>query len=95
MKKEKTKTYDANNLHEIEDDGLPCDMKMEIESAIRSGREAEIEYRAMWESNEQKTHLTYFPEAGRGGLCEGGNTNWTDCSDLKSMLTITDEKWSN
>lgn len=87
-----------DNLPDDQPYALPCDMASEITEALRSGRETHIDYRREWEYSQEATHFIYFPTAGRGGACEGGNTDWTDCDgldDLAERWANYDEQWSN
>ncbi len=73
--------------------GLPIDMGQEVSAALLSGREEAIEY-----VRNGGTHYVYFPSAGRGGVCQGGNTDWTDCdgiNDLADRWANYESRWSN
>ncbi len=78
-------------------DGLPSDMQRETQRAIASGDETAVEY-ANLPAGFGCTHYVYFPSAGRGGVCNGGNTEWTDCdglNDLADRWENYDERWCN
>ena len=79
-------------------DGLPLDMRAEIAAALAAGTETAIEYDRTGEYNAQPIHHVYFPNAGRGGVCGGGNTDWTDCDsmeDLADRWANYEERWAN
>lgn len=66
------------------------DMRQEIAEAFGVGRENAIEYRRINGSGNTVEYV-YFPQCGRGGVCEGGNTEWTDCTDLDDLA----DRWEN
>ena len=71
--------------------GIPSDMRDEIADALQSGSEAAVEYHREAEYNSEATHWVYFANAGRGGRCAGGDTDWTDCSGLDDLA----DRWEN
>ncbi len=68
---------------------LPCDMAREVIENLTTGREMAIEYRRDAEFNAQATHYLYFPNAGRGAVCDGADSQWTDCSSMDDLLDLT------
>ena len=67
----------------------PSDMKKEITDAL-TGVDAEPEsvvYYASWlyaGENESRQYVL-FPNAGRGGVCTGGYTEWCDATTLDEI----------
>lgn len=64
---------------------LPLDMQREI----AKNPEHEFTYRRVCKSGAV-THYIFFPEVNRGGVCEGGNTEWTDCDSLDDLA----DRWA-
>lgn len=85
-----------DNLDAVE--CLPPDMGKEAYNALTAGREKSVLYCAEFDQNKEKTHYLWLPNAGRGGVCCGGNTEWTDCDSLEDLANRWDnyeEGWSN
>lgn len=76
----------ASNL-----DGLPTDMAEAFRCALAAGETLAAEYRCEGEYNSQSTHYLYLPGAGRGGVCTGGETEWTDCNGMDDLA----DRWEN
>jgi hypothetical protein len=78
------------------------DMRLEALAALAgkgTEREPEIYY-ASWvaDGDTESTQYCYFPKAGRGAVCAGGNSEWTDCDgldDLEGRWNDYDNSWSN
>jgi hypothetical protein len=64
----------------------PNDMRNEIISAL-TGTEEDVIYYASWqyEGEAESRHYVLFPQAGRGGVCAGGFTEWTDANTLDEI----------
>ncbi len=77
---------------------LPCDIAAEACKCLTDGSETAIEYRVDVEPNGQSTHYVYFPNAGRGGVCDGADSQWTDCSSMDDLIdryANFEDRWSN
>lgn len=70
---------------------MPIDMAEEAIDALTSDREKTVLYGVIFDAEGVKTHYVWFPQAGRGGVCEGGNTDWTDCDSLEDLM----DRWEN
>jgi hypothetical protein len=84
---------DKSNLDDLEQLITPCDMRSEIEQALKKGSEVVV----LFASNEG-TDYCFLPNAQRGGVCTNSCTEWTDCvdmDDLEMRWVNFDEKWSN
>jgi hypothetical protein len=67
----------------------PHDMRKEAIDALQgNGTEQEnVIYYASWHyaGKCESTHVILFPNAGRGGACEGGYTDWCDADTLDAV----------
>jgi hypothetical protein len=78
------------------------DMRQEIERALlgdETEQESEIYY-ATWikDGDSESTQYCYFPAAGRGAVCAGGYSEWTDCNgldDLERRWGDYENSWTN
>lgn len=66
-------------------------LRDEAERALESGREKAVEYRRDAEYNSQATEYLYLPNAGRGGVNNGGDSDWTDCTSMDDLA----DRWEN
>ena len=84
----------AENLEEMLWNVTPSDMKKEITDALTGGEtEAEsVVYYASWHYPEEAEARQYvlFPNAGRGGVCDGGYTAWADANTLDDLEAAYD-----
>jgi hypothetical protein len=74
-------------------ESLPIDMRDAVVDALESGRESVIDY-----YRDESTHYVYFPRSMRGGVCQGGQTDWTDCTSMDDLIdrwSNYDDRWSN
>lgn len=82
------------NCNSALDRGSPLDMLSEIRTALTNGIETEIIF-----EDRNELVLCFFPNADRGGIsCQGGFTDWTDCSSVEDLLhrwENYDDYWSN
>ncbi len=62
------------------------DMRGEIASAFARGYESEAEL-----AKGDGVTMVYFPECGRGGVCDNGQTQWIDCTGLDDLAA----KWAD
>lgn len=90
----------AADIENIEALITPIDMRCETIDAMRSGVETVVQYRTIpnYTDSSEALHLVYFPKSQRGGVCDGGNTQWTDCAgldDLFDRYVNCEERWSN
>lgn len=79
-------------------DYLPTDMREQIKEDLRSGDVVRVEVRIEGEYNQQATTYCYYPEWGRGAICEGGDSDWTDCDgldDIARRWADYDNAWCN
>jgi hypothetical protein len=79
------------------------DMRSEALAAL-AGKDTEQEseiYYASWvakDGDSESTQYCYFPNARRGAVCSGGDSEWTDCNsldDLERRWNDYDNSWSN
>lgn len=69
------------------------DQRNETYKALATGAETEVYFAV-----HQGRHYLYFPNAERGAVCVGGQSEWTDCrgmDDLEHRYDNFDELWSN
>jgi hypothetical protein len=68
---------------------IPNDMRREAVDALQgNGTDTEsVIYYASWHyaTNSESTQVILFPNAGRGGACEGGYTAWCNASTLDQV----------
>lgn len=91
------RTITGDNFREVAD-RLPLDMRTEVDEALMFNYESLVEYRRTWDHNDQPTHYAFFPNLLRGGVCDGGNTDWTDCTSMEDLVDRWEnyqERWSN
>ena len=73
-------------------DVTPLDMRSEIQLALSgldlTSQEPTIYYASYaYEGDAEATHFALFPEAGRGGACSGGYTEWYDATTMDEIET--------
>lgn len=74
------------------------DIRAEIETALTDGSESEVLAQRIRYEGGQGGWIVFFPNAGRGAVMTGGDSQWTDCASLDDLLTCyanPDERWSN
>jgi hypothetical protein len=85
--------FNLSNKKSIDYLVTPCDMAQEI---IQSLEHVASESSVLFARCEG-TDYCYFPAAGRGAVCTGGLSEWTDCSgmdDLERRWNDYDNSWS-
>lgn len=96
------KIFSASDLESQLLEISAIDMRQEVLAAL-GGEDTELEpevYYASWvaDGDSESTQYCYFPNAGRGAVSCGGNSEWTDCSgldDLERRWNDYDNSWSN
>lgn len=83
-----------DNCQEVIASVTPSYMRQEIEAALLGGdteQETAIYY-ASWyyEGEAESRHYVLFPNAGRGGVCQGGYTEWCDSTTLDEVEAAYD-----
>lgn len=77
----------------IDDPGrlTPCDLRAEYDALpeetvieVLTGRWRESESETDWSA--QGWTVLYLPHAGRGGICDGADSVWTDASDADDVV---------
>ncbi len=89
-------TITAANLEDSEG-GMYEDIWREIDAALQQGSEDHVEYERI-PTSSTVIERVFFPRSGRGGVCEGGNTEWTDCTSLEDLAdrwANYDDRWAN
>lgn len=69
------------------------DIRDEATSALESGDEQFLEHH-----RENDVEYVHFPAAGRGAVCAGGDSEWTDCHDMEDLIErwrLYDKRWCN
>ncbi len=77
---------DVNDLTHGLHHTLPLDMRDEINLSLKSKKEEAVEY-----EREGDTHYAFFSNCSRGGVCQGGITDWTDAFSMANLR----DRWEN
>ena len=74
-------TITADNLHTI----TALDLNEEATEAVANGQPVEhAQYHN--EETDLRLEVVYFPEAGRAGVCAGGDSEWTDADSAEDAI---------
>lgn len=86
-----TMTVTQDNLDSIRS----LSLRREADSALEAGDAPE--YRLVVDIGDDgyqtgtATEYLYLPDPGRGGVCEGGDPEWTDADDMDDLI----DRWAN
>lgn len=71
---------------------------VDMQEAIRQHKDAEC---YLLHGGRNTGTLVYIPSIGRGAVCEGGNSEWSDADSAEDLLAryqsmgTDDDRWSN